>query len=353
MGDIAQHFVLGAWMIMAALPSSSSYKLNNYGFGSGGSANSSSASYRLNGISGEVGGPQTSSTSFQLNSGNNQTQQAHVPLAPAFDNPANYYSKLHFTINPSSNPADTKFALAISSDNFATTQYIQNDGTVGLSLGLEDYQTYADWGGLSGSLVIGLASSTTYYIKAKAISGSFTETAFGPVASATTSPPNLFFDIDVDATDTETASPYIMNFGNLLSGTVIDGPQKAWFDLDTNADYGARIYISANTAGLTSQSAGNTILSATADLSATNEGFGAQSSSAGQISGGPLTANSPYDGTAESVGIINTTLRQLYASPGPISSGRSSVLFKAKAGVQTPAADDYQSIITAIAAASF
>ncbi|HUC20919.1 MAG TPA: hypothetical protein VMR98_05520, partial [Candidatus Polarisedimenticolaceae bacterium] len=148
-------------------------------------------------------------------------------------------------------------------------------------------------------------------------------------------------------------SPYAMSFGNLLSGTVVDGPQKIWFDLDTNADYGARIYVSSNTAGLTSQSASNTITSATANLSAVAEGFGAQSASATQTSGGPLTATSPYDGTANNVGIINTTLRQFYSSPGPVSSARSSLLLKAKAGVQTPSADDYQSILTAIAAASF
>ncbi|HEX7259330.1 MAG TPA: hypothetical protein VF272_00155, partial [Candidatus Saccharimonadia bacterium] len=310
-----------------------------------------------NGIAGEVSGQQAASTSFRLNSGNNQTQQAHVPLAPTFDNPANYYSKLHFVINPSNNPSDTKFAIAISSDSFATTRYIQNDGTVGSTLGIEDYQIYGStgvgWGGASGSLVIGLESSMTYQIKAKAISGKFTETGFGPLASATTSPPSLFFDIDVSASDTETGSPYQMSFGSLLSGTVIDGPQKIWFDLDTNAEYGARIYVSGNTAGLTSQSASNTIISATADLSAAPEGYGAQSSSAAQTSGGPLTAASPYDGAGSNIGIMNTTLRQFYSSPGPISSGRSSLLLKAKAGVQTPSADDYQSIMTAIAAASF
>ncbi len=346
------HLIVGA-MMMAALPASNSYKLNNYGFGSGGTASSASASYRLNGISGEVSGQPTSSTSFTLKSGNNQTQQAHVPVAPTFDNPANYYSKLHFVINPSNNPSDSLFAIAISSDGFATTEYIQNDTTVGSALGIEDYQTYAAWGGASGSLVIGLQSSTTYQIKVKAMSGRFTETGFGPTASAATSPPSLAFDIDVSASDTETSPPYQMDFGNLLSGSVTDGPQKIWLDLDTNADYGARIYLSGNAAGLASLSAANTITSATADLSATNEGFGAQSASATQSSGGPLAATSPYDGSSANVGIISTTLRQLYASSGPIASGRSSFLLKAKAGTQTPAADDYQDILTAIAAASF
>jgi hypothetical protein len=345
--------VLGTWMILAALPSSSNFKLNNYGFGSGGTATSSSSSYKLNGISGETSGQQTSSANFRINSGNNQTQQAHVPLAPTFDNPGNYYSKLHVTVNPSSNPSDTTFAIAISSDSFATTQYIQNDGTVGSALGIEDYQTHANWGGASGSLVIGLDSSTTYQIKVKAMSGSFTESGYGPTASATTSPPSLFFDIDVSASDSETGSPYAMSFGNLLSGSVVNGPQNIWFDLDTNAEYGARIYLSASTAGLTSVAAANTITSVSADLSAAGEGFGVQSISAAQASGGPLAASAPYSDAGDNVGIVNSTVRQLYASPGPISSGRSSLSLKAKAGSQTPSADDYQTILTAIAAASF
>jgi hypothetical protein len=166
--------------LLAAMPASNNYKINNYGFGSGGVDNATSTNYALNAISGETSGQSASSTSFKINPGEISTQQAHVPPAPTFDNPANYYSKLHFVVSTANNPSDTKFALAISKDNFVTTQYVQDDGTVGTVLGLEDYQTYAAWGGATGSFVIGLDDNTTYYLKAKAYSGKFTETGFGP-----------------------------------------------------------------------------------------------------------------------------------------------------------------------------
>ena len=45
--------------------------------------------------------------------------------------------------------------------------------TVGTVLGVEDYQTYALWGDTGGILIAGLAPSTTYYVKVKAMQGKF------------------------------------------------------------------------------------------------------------------------------------------------------------------------------------
>lgn len=339
--------------LFAAMPASNSYHLNNYGFGSGGVGNAGSANYSMSGITGEVSGPEAASSSYKIRSGNNQAQQANVPLAPTIINPGSYYNKLRFIVNPSDNPSDATFALAISTDNFVTTQYIQSDDTIGPTLGSEDYQTYAAWGGSSGQLVIGLQPSTRYYIKAKAMTGKFTETAFGPAASEVTVPASLSFDIDVSATDQSTDPPYAISFGNLLPDVIRDGPEKVWVSVDTNADSGAMVYVSSENGGLKSDHTGHTLASQAGDLASQSEGIGLQVSSVNQVSGGPLAIDSPYDGTGQQVGAADTVVRRVLHTGGPVTSARSSILLKAKASASTPAADDYRDILTFIASAAF
>lgn len=339
--------------IFAAMPTSTNYQLNNYNYGSGGTSSSTSTNYSLNATTGEVSNTESTSTNFRTRSGNNNLQQAHVPTAPTFTNPANYYNKLHFVVATANNPSDTKFSIAISDDNFVTTRYIQNDNTIGNARGLEDYQTYAAWGSGSGQLVSGLSPGTTYKIKVNAFQDKFTETEYGPTATAATVAPSITFDIDVSASDTETAAPYNISIGNLLPATVTTTANKIWIDLDTNANSGAMVYIRSTNTGLTSSSASHTITSATADLSGASTGYGAQGSSASQTSGGPLTMTSPYNGAGQNVGLIDTALRQVFTAAAPITAGRGSFVLKAKSAAQTPAGADYQDVLTIIAAGSY
>ncbi len=350
---------LVAWVLsvsmLAAMPASDDYKLNNYGFGAGGVGNATSNNYGMNAITGELGGKDMSSNSYRAKSGEINTQQANVPEAPTFSNPANNYSKLHFIVNQANtgNPSDTKFAIAISSDNFATTQYVQSDNTVGATLGTEDYQTYTAWGGATGQYVIGLNSSTTYRIKVKAISGRFTESGYSPSTAATTSPPSLTYDIDVAPTDSETNPPFTINFGNLLPGSVSSSPSRIWIDLETNAESGGNVYLSSANTGLESASVAHTIASQTTDLATTSEGVGAQGASAGQTSGGPLALSSPYSSGGDNVGITDTVVRQIFSTPGPIVAGRGSFIIKAKSANATPSSADYTDTLTVIASANY
>lgn len=343
----------GAVLFFAATPAGTNYKLQSYGVGSGGTANSTSASYAMEGISGEVSGTRMTSGSYGLGSGMIPTQQANVPAAPTFTNPANYYNKLRLTIDNGANPSDAKFAIAISSDNFTTTNYVQSDNTVGSALGIEDYQTYATWGGASGFLIIGLTANTTYAAKVRAMHGKFTESGYSAVASAATVNPSLTFDLDVSASDIETSPPYTTAFTDLLPATVVTSPSKIWTDFETNGDFGGNIYIYSANAGLKSVAVAYTIAALTGDLGAASQGFGLQSASATQSAGGPLSAASPYDGTSNTVGIANSTIRKIYSAAAPISAGRTSMLLKAKAASLTPASTDYAEIITIIAAPSF
>ncbi len=344
---------LGLWLpLLAALPASNNYQLNSYGFGTGGTANSTSSNYAINGIAGDVSG-KANSASYGVAAGETVTKQANVPTV-SIVNSASWYNKLLVTIGPENNPSDATFAIAISTDNFASdTRYVQSDFTIGATLGTEDYLTYAGWGSGSGQYVRGLLRSTVYSVKAKAYRGKFTESPYGPVASVATVDPQIAFDIDVSATDTSTSPPYQIDLGNLLPGSIVDSAQKVWVSLDTNGESGGKVYLSGQNTGLLSAAAAYTISSLTGDLSAAQEGFGVQGSSATQSSGGPFSLVSPYDGASQVVGIADALIRDIFSTTAPVSGGRGSFLLKAKSKTITPASADYAEVLTAIASASF
>ena len=79
-------------------------------------------------------------------------------------------------IDANGNPVWTEFAIALSSDNWTTTNYVQTDGTIGTSV---VWRTQAAWGGAGGQEV-GIAAGTQYRIRARARNGDAVETDFGP-----------------------------------------------------------------------------------------------------------------------------------------------------------------------------
>ncbi|MBI3577188.1 hypothetical protein HY086_04080 [Candidatus Gottesmanbacteria bacterium] len=217
----------------SAGPSSTNYELKDYGFGAGGSAKSDSTNYSVFGLAGEVESGRPASTNYQAGAGLVYTMQANVPTAPTFTNPATNYDRLKMIIQTGGNPADATYAVAISTDNFVTTSYVQSDGTVGSVLGSEDWQTYTAWGGASGSWVRTLAANTSYKIKVKAKRGNFTESSWGPTATATTATPSLTFGI----------SSSTVTFSNLNSGnSFTDSTKNTILTTSTNAYNGYTVY---------------------------------------------------------------------------------------------------------------
>lgn len=337
----------------APIVQSSNYKLKSYVTGVSGSSDMSSTSYHVEGTAGEQSGDEMSSTTYKGLPGYYPTQQANVPGAPTVTNvDSDHYNQLLVQIDNGANPTDTVFAIAISSDNFTTTQYVQSDHTVGSTLGIEDYQTYADWGGASGFTVIGLSPTTTYYFKVKAMQGDFTETGYGPTTNEATIDPYLTFDIDVASTDTETDPPFEISFGN-LSTSVTTATDKIWVDFATNGEAGGVVYVQGTNAGLASASTGHTIASASSNLATASSGFGLQVSAVSETSGGPLAAVSPYDGSADNVGVVDTTIRNAVTTSDPIHGGRITMTLKAKVDSLTPAATDYTETITVTGSGSF
>src|SRR6478609_8209861 len=170
-------------LFFATLPSTTTYQLNSYGFGSGGTSNSSTPTYSLEGLTGEASSQADSTATYQLKPGFIETQQANVPTVTV-TNPSSYYDKLHFVLGQQGNPTDALYALqvCVGSDfvpagGCSTYKYIKSDNTLGATLTTGDYQTYSTWGGSGGANMIGLAPSTTYYVRAKATQGKFTESA--------------------------------------------------------------------------------------------------------------------------------------------------------------------------------
>jgi hypothetical protein len=335
-----------------ANPSSTNYQLQDYGFGAGGTNDSSSTNYTVKGITDTTNG-QTQSTNYSANEGLS-FGGINTPQAPTFTNSSNYYNKLKIVLNTTAIPTDATYAIAISTDNFATdTKYIQNDNTVGSSLGNEDWQDYTTWGGASGFLVIGLDSNTTYTIKVAAKSNG-EQSTFGPTAQTSTSQVSISFDIDVSSSDSETAAPYNLNVGSLNLGSVTTASDKVWIDLATNADSGGIVYIYDAYAGLRSSNLNYTISSTTSNLSVASEGFGIQNSTDTESSGGPLAPQSPYNSTSENVGVVDTTIRPIYSSSSsPITGGRASFVVKVKTSSTTPASNDYVDTLTLISSATF
>lgn len=329
----------GLIFLLASLPASTNYQLHNYSIGAGGTSGSSSANYQLNGTAGEQSGGTTTSTTYQNVTGNNGTQQANTP-AITLSNPSLYYNQLKFVIDAQNNPSDAKYAIAISTDNFATTNYIKSDDTVGGTLTTSDYQTYTSWGGSGGQNVIGLTSHTTYYVKAKAMQGNFTETGYGPVSTAATEYPHLTFSLSTSS----------ISFSQLLPATVTAATPTIDLTFTTNAAGGGNVYILSQNGSLSSPTTSTPITSATADLASAGHGYGAQVSA----NGGGMSIVSPYNpAAATNVGIVDTNSRVILTAAGPVTAGTASITMKARAAITDAAAANYADTLTLVASASF
>lgn len=293
-------------------PSNSSYELKEYGFGNGGTEGSSNDDYSLNGIVGEVNGDTAGNGTFDLGSGLIFTHMANVPPAPSFTNPGNSYDRLLIILANGGNPTDAEFAIAISTDNFTTTQYVQSDNTIGASLGAEDWQTYSAWGSATGEYVTGLLAATEYKIKVKARQGNYTESGWGPEATADTVLPSLTFSVSSDT----------VAFSNLNSGnSYTDSTQSTVLTTSTNAYNGYIVY--GRTTGVLTSGV-NTISHYASPNSApttwAGTGFGYTTDDASLIggtanrftSGGPkyagFTNSPPGDPVADHDGPVTTTI---------------------------------------------
>lgn len=278
------------------------------------------------------------SVTYQLRGGFNPSIEANVPGTPTFSNPASYYNKLKFVVDSANNPSDCEFAIATTDDSWTTTEYIQADGTVGASI---VWQTYANWGGASGELVTGLLPDTTHKIKVKARCGSFTETGWGPEASAATVSPSIAVDI----------SGLSVDFGELDFINIATASPSTILTITTNAESGYLIRIKdegdGSSPGLYSLTAAKLITSQTATLLVGTEGYGIQGASA------TATIAAIYNKTGDDVGGFSQSFQDLASNSGPVTSETVTVTAKAAAAKATTAADDYSDTLTFIVTVAY
>ncbi len=336
---------------VAANPASTNFQLEEYGFGAGGIASASSTNYLFSGIAGEVETASLSSANYIALPGLSYTEQPNVP-APTLTNPANYYNKLHLVINNANYPADTVFAVQVSSGSADFSQnvfYVEADNTLGANI---YFQSYTSWGSTSGIDLVGLNPGTTYYARVTAKRGTFQQGPWSATANAATVNPTLTFNVQ---TSTQTSPPFSVSIGTITPGTVATSQDQITATISTNATNGGLVYIYGANNGLKSTNAANyTITSSTNDLSTAIEGYGAQGTSVTQTTGGPMEFDSPYNGTGNNVGVINTSKMVLSdSSNNPVSGGQTSFELKAKAGATTPSANDYTDTLTLIGTGSF
>src|SRR5262249_37961976 len=85
-------------LVVAAFSSSTTYQLNSYGIGPGGSSNASSSTYHLQASVGEQANGSASGTTDTSQNGSIGAEQINVPGAPTLDNGSGtYYNKLKIT----------------------------------------------------------------------------------------------------------------------------------------------------------------------------------------------------------------------------------------------------------------
>jgi hypothetical protein len=308
------YIILNTSAAHAAPPSSTNYELQSYSFGSGGTASSSSTNYSIFGASGELAVSSQSSQNYKIGSGLSFLIRANVPSI-TLSNTGGTYDRLNLTIGTNDNPTDATYAVQISTDNSFTTDlnYIKPDNTLGTSLDPSDFRSYSSWGSGSGVTLTGLERNTTYYARAKARQGSFTETEWSTATTSGTIEPSLTFSIDSET----------LTFDNLnSSNSYTDSSKSTILTTSTNA-YNGYIINARETAALTASGVGTI-----ADFSSPNSspttwsgyGFGYTTSDSNLTGGtadrftnsGPkyagFTTSSPGDPVADHSGPITSAI---------------------------------------------
>jgi hypothetical protein len=344
---------LSGGVAIATQPQTSNYSLQSYGFGSGGTAGSSTANYSLEGISGEFSGQSATTTNYALKPGYIETQQANVPKV-TLTNPSSYYDKLKFVIDQQNNPNDALYALQVcvgadwTPNCSGTTMYVKSDNTLTSTLTTAEYHAYTFWGGAGGANIVGLSPNTTYSMRAKATQGQYTESGYGPSSNAATVGQSISFCLFSDGSCGSSTNS--TSFSGLVANTPASSSPAINLTFSTNANSGGNVYIYSSNGALKSTIAPSSPInsaSGSTDLSVAATGYGARITTASS-----LTKLPPYDGSANNVGGVLTTVNPMLTASGPVS-GSATIILQAKAANSTLAAPDYADTVTIIAAAIF
>jgi hypothetical protein len=349
----------------------------------------------------------STSTTYNITGGTARAIEANVPAILCFETSTNSgsttcagapggngmqgvcsqpgcYDRAKLEIDVQGNPTDTRYAIQIStSPTFvsifyvdATTRFMKSNVTIA------DYIPKCEWegivvSGICGSPnttwqrynILGLNPNTTYYVRLAAQHGSatnasFTESTWGPSASATTSDPSITLDVDIAPnTSTPTTPPYILNLGTITPSIVNTSTDMIIFRLTSNSISGISTLIRGLNGGMQHVTEPDIINSANTDLTAVGSGYGLRNDSAtnSALNTGTLgsvnvsTTPSDFSDTApaEKVGQVPTTLVELFDSGGaPLNTGVTGYKVKVKPS-STHASGNYRETLTFITVGVF
>jgi hypothetical protein len=281
-----------------------------------------------------------------------------VPAQPTLTNTGGtLYNALDFIIaTGSGQQTDTTYAVAISSDGFATTNFIQADDTIGSS---PVWQTYTAWGSGTGQRVTGLSPSTTYAIKVKARYAADTETAYSVSASAATTGPTVSVSFSgvssgttiASATTTVTSLANSISYGSLILNTTAVAAQTITVSTNATGGYTTTIVQDGNLrktngdniAGTTGSNASPTAW----PTGITNGYFGYHTTDSTLCTG--TTSRFSSDNTYAAA---TTTPSEIICSTGPVTNEQTSLVFKVEIG-SLQAAGDYSDTLTYITTAQY
>lgn len=359
-----KYFFIIVLFVIIALPlsalaetlSSTNYNVENPSIDSGGET-SSSTNYTSRDSIGDSNDSVTNSTNYKVFPGFVQHAYPGVPAQPTLTNTGGtLYSSLDFIIaTGSGQQTDTTYAIAISSDSFATTNFIQADDTVGSSA---VWQTYTGWGSGTGQRVTGLLPNTTYQIKVKARYGTDTETGYSLTASATTAGPNLtvsFAGVNsgntiAGATTTITSAANSIAYGSLTPNVTAVAAQTITVTTNASGGYNTTIQQDGdlrNNATSISATTGSNASPAAWPTGITNGYFGYHTTDSTLCTGttSRFSSNNTY-------AAATTTPAEIICATGPVTNEQTSIVYKLEIGTQQ-GAGSYQNIITYITTGQF
>ncbi len=338
---------------------STNYRVEDSIFDSGGEI-SNSANYRSRDSIGDVETGSSVSTTFKSILGFQPGAYPGIPGVPTLTNTGGtMYDSLDFIIaTGNGQQVDTTYAIAISNDNFATTNYIQTDDTVGSTAA---WQSYTGWNSGTGETVTGLASGSTYKIKVKARYGPDSESGFSSEDSATTAGPTLTVAITgvssgitiASETTTVTSTATTMGFGSLTVGDAFPNIAAQTVTVTTNAAGGYTSTVQQNN-NLTS-SQGDTIATvsgtnaspAAFDTGVTQGRFGYHTTDSSLCTG-----TSARFSSANTYAALDVTPYEVACNSSVATAEATDIVYKLVIGALQEAGD-YQNVITYITTATY
>jgi hypothetical protein len=345
-------------VVIAQTTSSTNYQVEDGTFDGGGES-SSSTNYTSRDSIGDFSDDGSQSTNYKVFAGFELPAYPGIPAVPTLTNTGGtLYNSLDFVMaTGNGQQTDTTYAIAISSDNFTTTNYIQTDDTVGSTAA---FQTYANWNSSTGERVTGLSPSTTYKIKVKARYGADSESGWSQEASATTTAPDL-----------------TIVFAGVSSGTTVGGVTTTTTSLTNSIAFGSLTINSAKTAahqvtvstnatsGYASTVLQNNALQTTGGansippISGTN---GSPSAWVGGFSTGAFgyhttdsllcTGTTGRFSSNDTYAQLTTTPLEVACNTGPVTNDITYLIFKIEIGSLQPNGS-YQNTVTYITTAQF